>query len=108
MENYESTLNAIRDIVDRITGLRNAAFQRYSYLVDAVVSDQIADAKRVEQIMDGLLDFCDEERFIEIYRKLCRHVYYHYPELVGEHVALFRALFETADDAANDGIHSAD
>ena len=49
-------------------------------------------------IMDGLCDFCDEIRFIDLYRSLCRHIYYQYPQLVGEHVALFRALFEGPDE----------
>ena len=44
--------------------------------------------------MDGLLVFCDDEKFLALYKKLCRHVYYQYPQLVGEHVNLFRLQFE--------------
>ena len=61
--------------------------------------DQITDEQQLEQIMDGLCDFCDEIRFIDFYRSLCRHIYYQYPQLVGEHVALFRALFEGPDES---------
>ena len=86
MENYESALNEIKEIVEGITSLTNAAYQHYSALVDAVLRDEITDAKQIERIMDGLVDFGDDNRFIDIYRKLCRHVYYNYPELVGEHV----------------------
>lgn len=64
----------------------------------AGVKDQITDEQQLEQIMDGLCDFCDEIRFIDLYRSLCRHIYYQYPQLVGEHVALFRALFEGPDE----------
>lgn len=63
-----------------------------------VVADRITDEQQLERIMDGLCDFCDEIRFIELYRSLCRHIYYQYPQLVGEHVALFRALFEGPDE----------
>ena len=97
MEKYESELNEIREIVESITGLTNAAYQHYSALVDAVLRDEITDAKQIERIMDGLVDFGDDNRFIDIYRKLCRHVYYNYPELVGEHVALFLAISKTED-----------
>ena len=97
MENYESALNEIREIVEGITALTNAAYQHYSALVDAVLRDEITDAKQIERIMDGLVDFGDDNRFIDIYRKLCRHVYYNYPELVGEHVALFLAISKTED-----------
>lgn len=70
----------------------------YSLLVERVLKDQITDEQQLEQIMDGLCDFCDEIRFIDLYRSLCRHIYYQYPQLVGEHVALFRALFEGPDE----------
>ena len=52
--------------------------------------------------MDGLSDFGDYPEFLELYRKLCRHVYYHFPSMVGEHVAWFRALFMTNDEDANE------
>ena len=65
---------------------------------EQVLKDQITDEQQLEQIMDGLCDFCDEIRFIDLYRSLCRHIYYQYPQLVGEHVALFRALFEGPDE----------
>ena len=103
MEKYESALNEIREIVESITGLTNAAYLHYSALVDAVLRDEITDAKQIERIMDGLVDFGDENRFIDIYRKLCRHVYYNYPELVGEHVALFLAISKT--EAGEDKLH---
>ena len=51
----------------------------------------------------GLCDFCDESRFIDLYRSLCRHIYYQYPQLVGEYVALFRALFEVREDDNEQG-----
>ena len=97
MDNYESALNEIREILEGITALTNAAYQHYSALVDAVLRDEITDAKQIERIMDGLVDFGDDNRFIDIYRKLCRHVYYNYPALVGEHVALFLAISKTED-----------
>lgn len=38
--------------------------------------------------MDGLLDFGDDEDFFALYKKLCRHVYNIYLQMVGEHIAL--------------------
>ena len=34
----------------------------------------------------------------EPYKKLCRHIYCRYPQLVRDHVALYRALFEPAEE----------
>lgn len=73
-------------------------YVKYSELVRQVLENQITDEQQLEQIMDGLCDFGNESRFIELYRSLCRHIYYQYPELVGEHVTIFRALFEGNDN----------
>ena len=99
MENHEPLFNEVKDIVSGIRALMDRAYQQYSSLVDAVIKDEITDINQIERIMDGLVDLGDDVRFIEIYRKLCRHVYNRYPQLVGEHVTMFRAQFETANDA---------
>lgn len=98
MDNYQNAMEELKDIVEGISRLRDTAYSQYSVLVGQVLNDQITEEHRLEQIMDGLCDFCDERRFIELYRSLCRHIYYQYPQLVGEHVAMFRALFEGADE----------
>ena len=40
------------------------------------------------------MNFGDDPRFIALMKKLCRHVYYRYPQLVGDYVHFFRLLFE--------------
>lgn len=103
MNDYQNILDELMDLVIGIGKLREVAYVKYSELVSQVLEKKITDEQQLEQIMDGLCDFCDEDRFIELYRSLCRHIYYQYPQLVGEHVALFRALFEGTDDASEQG-----
>ena len=98
IDHYQTAMNELRDIVDEISKLRDTAYFQYSVLVEQVLKNQIFEEQQLEQIMDGLCDFCDEIRFIELYRSLCRHIYYQYPQLVGEHVAMFRAVFAGSDD----------
>ena len=95
MSTDDNLLQSVKELALQINDLRNRAYRQYSALVQQVLSDQISDKESIEKILDGLLDFCDEERFIDIYRQLCRHIYHRHPTLVGEHVALFRAQFET-------------
>ena len=95
MSTDENLLQSVKELALQINDLRNRAYRQYSALVQQVLSDQISDKESIEKILDGLLDFCDEERFIDMYRQLCRHIYHSHPTLVGEHVALFRAQFET-------------
>lgn len=98
MENYESHLKELEETIHALNRLRDSAFAQYSAMVDSVLKDELTDQRQLEKIMDSLLDFCDEERFLQIYKKLCRHIFYRYPQMVGEHVALFRAQFEDASE----------
>lgn len=103
MNNERSALEDLKSIVEVIGKLRDTAYAKYSELVGLVLENQITDERHLEQIMDGLCDFCDESRFIELYRSLCRHIYYQYPQLVGAHVTFFRALFEGNDNESEQG-----
>ncbi len=82
MDECQHAMEELRNIVEGISKLRDTAYAHYSLLVEQVLKDQITDEQQLEQIMDGLCDFCDEIRFIDLYRSLCRHIYYQYPQLV--------------------------
>ena len=94
----EACFAAIREIVQEISRLMDAAYQQYSRLVEQVLNGRITEEREIERIMDGLVDFGDDPRLLELYKTLCRHVYYKYPALVGEHTALFRLQFEETED----------
>ena len=64
---YQHAMAELRNIVEGISKLRDTAYAHYSLLVEQVLKDQITDEQQLEQIMDGLCDFCDEIRFIDLY-----------------------------------------
>lgn len=98
MKDYRKILEEIETAVGRAEALRKAAFHQYTSLVDAVAEGAITDPGEIERIMDGLLDFGDLDEFLNIYKKLCRHVFDRYPELVRDHITLWRAEFENQSD----------
>ena len=93
MGDYQSAFQKIASAVEGIELLRRTAFHQYSILVDAVMNNQITDQQEIQKIMDGLSNFGDQEEFLELSKKLYRHIYYTYPEMVGKYAALFRAMF---------------
>ena len=93
MSDYQSAFQKIASAVEGIEALRRTAFRQYSLLVEAVINNQITDQQEIQQIIDGLSDFGDQEEFLELSKKLYRHIYYTYPEMVGKYAALFRAMF---------------
>ena len=93
MDDYQSAFQKIASAVEGIEALRRTVFRQYSLLVEAVINNQITDQQEIQQIIDGLSDFGDQEEFLELSKKLYRHIYYAYPEMVGKYAALFRAMF---------------
>ena len=102
MENYEKLIAEIDEIVKRIKGLYDLAYTQYSHAVDEVISGRLTDEKQIEHILDGIIDYGNYPRFWVLSKRLCRHIYYEYPQLVGSFVHMFRALFEEKED--EDGI----
>lgn len=103
MEMNEQLLSDIKQIAAQISELRNLAYGQYRQAVDDVLTGRMTDKKQIQQVLDGLLDFGDDPRCLELSKKLCRHVYYQYPELVGDFVYMFRLMFEEKTDSDDDG-----
>ena len=98
MENYEKLVAEIDEIVKQIKGLYDLAYTQYSHAVDESISGRLTAEKQIEHILDGIIDFGDDLRFLELSKRLCRHIFYEYPQLVGSFVHMYRALFEEKED----------
>lgn len=83
-------MEAAKETVEALNKLTDQALAQYTALVDSAVAGHITDERELEHIMDGLLDFGDDLRFLEIYKRLCRHIFYKHPQMVGEHIYLWR------------------
>ena len=85
-----SPLDDIACLIAAFEEQKKTIYAHYSQAVASVMTGRITAEKEIERIMDGLLDFADDELFLVLYKKLCRHVYNSYPRMVSEHIALFR------------------
>ena len=86
MSDSKDFMGSISGIMAELNALMDAAYVQYSSCVDAIVRNELTDIVQIEKVMDGLCDFGDDERFLELYKRLCRHIYRRYPQLVGEHI----------------------
>lgn len=103
MGSHDKLLKDIKETVGRISELYDLAFDQYSRAVDEILANRLTDEKQIEHILDGILDFGDDQRFLELSRKLCRHIYFQYPQLVGDFVYMYRLLFEEKEDPDGNG-----
>ena len=103
MDNQDKLIEDVGVIVRKIKELHDLAYVQYSQLVDAVLVGGLTDEKQIEHILDGIIDFGDNLRFLDLSKKLCRHIYYQYPQLVGNFVNMYRMMFEEKEDTDGNG-----
>jgi hypothetical protein len=65
----------IEQLAASILGLARRAVREYAPLVDAIICERSHDVRHIEQVLDGLLDFCFDREVVVLYRRLCRHDY---------------------------------
>ena len=75
MSDNKDFMGSINGVVAELNALMDTAYVQYSSCVDAILRDELTDIVQIEKVMDGLCDFGDDERFLELYKRLCRHIY---------------------------------
>lgn len=80
----DKILNEITELIAQFEEQKKTIYSHYVQAVASVLAGRIIAENEIERIMDGILDFGDDEKFHALYKKLCRHVYYFYPQMVGE------------------------
>ena len=94
MDEMDQILKDLELISEQHQQIYDHAYKVYTDAVNSMVSVLLPYERQVEQLLDGLLDFCDDNRFLKLYKKLCRHVYALYPHLVTEYVQLYHSEYE--------------
>lgn len=77
-------------LVCRLEAIQEQGLELYSKLADEIINDRITDPRKIELVLDGLLDFSYSDRYEILYKKICRHIFHRHTQLVEEHVAMFR------------------
>lgn len=90
----QQAFEEITGFVRAVQKLNDIAATEYKALVEDVISGHITDEPSIERIMDGLMSFCDSPECLELFRRLCRHTLYKYPEMTMDYVNCYRMLYE--------------
>lgn len=89
-------------LVCRLEAIQEQGLELYTKLADEIINDRITDPRKIELVLDGLLDFSYSDRYEALYKKICRHIFHKHTKLVEEHVAMFRERMESGEDDVTD------
>ena len=87
------SLKKIVELVATCYESSNLIYEEYRQYTNRIINGEITDTNRIEHWMDSLIDWNFDHRFVSLYKRLCRHLFPKYPELVGEHVLMFLKLY---------------
>lgn len=94
-------LDELKPILERLTEIKNTAYSCLQDQANAVRDGHFPTESECERLLDSFLDYCDDERFFNLYKETCRKLYPVYPELVVEHVIMYRNI-SILDDGKED------
>ena len=91
------TLESLNELAKQQQEVYDQAYQAYTNAVNSMTAVLVPDEQQVGELFDGLLTFCDDKRFTELYKKLCRHIFALYPNLADNYIQLYHSKYETTE-----------
>jgi len=100
MKDLDALCESIDAIAGRLQDLQGRAAQQYKLLVDDILHSRSRDAKQIERTLDGLLDFCDHEPVLEMYKQLCRHYWDIDPAAAAHYINAYRQYWDSENEGS--------
>jgi hypothetical protein len=85
-------VRAIGELATAGKKLANQAEPLYAREVEDILRTQCRDPRRIESVLDGILDFCFEDSMLCLYKKLCRYYFTINPEAIVSYVDAYREM----------------
>ena len=94
MNDYERLLESIGPAIARIEELQALAVAQYTPVVETILATRSRDVRRIEQTLDGLLDFCGHDAALLLFRRLCRHYSTIDPQATVDYIYTYREMWD--------------
>jgi len=95
MNDYAELLESISALASALQGLQAVAVAEYRPAVETLIATGSRDTQQIERTLDGLLDFCGDERALELYRRLCRHYFDIDPVTTASYINAYREWWDS-------------
>ena len=90
-------LEKIRPLVQYTRQLAQEAEKLYALDVEAIIKSHESNPDRIEHCLDGILDFCFDEKMLLLFKKLCRYYYTIDPVATSEYVYFYKEMWDNGD-----------
>ena len=85
----------ITQLAKNIQSLARKAVTVYERESNKIVDSNCREKRRIEHILDGMLDFCFDKNMLALYKKLCRYYYAIDRNAAAEYVLTYRDIWDS-------------
>jgi hypothetical protein len=93
----------IKEIASRFSLLTKQAREEYKPLVYNIIDNNLKEDNEIQRILDGILDFCYDEKMLLLYRKLCKYYYDINPVVTIEYIGFYREIYDEGNQINSTG-----
>jgi hypothetical protein len=91
---FKVLADSVSGVVQELNRLAHMAVHEYEPQVQAAIMADERDPARLEQLLDGMLDFCFDDDILRLYKALCRHYYRFEPAAAVYYVHSYRETWD--------------
>ena len=85
----------IKEIANQIRILYEEAYREYLGPVEILCANPDASENEVGLMLDYLLEFCGNDKVLDLYKRVCRTFYTKYPECIARYITWYREEYDT-------------
>ncbi len=87
-------INSLSEVVKDHQQLVKRALGIYSVKVSVLINSQTKNNEEIQHLLDGLLDFCFNDDFLLLFKKVCRYYYPINLQVTVNYVYSYRDLWD--------------
>jgi len=87
-------IEEIKDLIVVQQNLARQALSEYSVLVENIIVSKTTDQNRIENMLDGILDFCFDDNMLLLFKKLCRYYLSINPLATASYINTYREMWD--------------
>lgn len=87
---HEDFIKSITELAKSQETFGKQAFDAYKEPVEHILRTNSKDTEAIERLLEGMLEFCFNDKILLLYRKLCRHFFDIDPQATVYYVYAYR------------------
>jgi hypothetical protein len=85
----------IKAIVSQFSSLASEALKVYTPIVNEIIEKQSQDENHIQRTLDYLLDFCFDDKMLNLYKRLCRYYWDINPQVTADYINYYREMYDS-------------